>query len=191
MPKVNLLDGSGVPRRSDLKLGGLELSVVTDDHSMLSDSQKFLVKFFERKTGGKRLARRDDFDPMEITKYLPYIALFELDIKDKGKINNIKIRLVGTALANFYGEWTGHELIGDERESSIQQAHPETHNRILVLTEMVLKKKKPIILYCDQVSDNRSHWQIKILAIPFSRNGTEVDMLFTCSELINSLGLSS
>lgn len=185
MPKVNLLDGSGVPRRSDLTLNGFEMSVVADDLSGLSDDQKFLVEFFEKKTGGDRFACREDFDPIEIIKYLPYVTIFELDVNDKGKINDIKVRLFGTALSDFYGEWTGRYLKADEPENSLKLVHPKTYNRIFAMTKLVLKKKKPVSLYSDQVSADRSYWKIKNLAIPFSTSGTEIDMLFMYTELTN------
>ncbi len=185
MPKVNLLDGSGVPRRSELNLNGFEMSVVADDHSSLTVNQKFLVEFFESKTDGKRLANRNDFEPEEIIKYLPYVTIFDLDVNDRGEINDIKVRLFGTALSDFYGEWTGRYLKADDRKDSLKLTHPKTYKRIFAMTALLLIKRKAVSLFSDQVSAERSYWKIRNLAIPFSRNGTDIDMLFMYTELNN------
>ncbi len=183
--KVNLLNKSGAPSRGDLNLNSFEMSVVADDHSGLTDGQRFLVDFFEGKTGGKRFACRDDLDPAEIIKYLPYITIFELDINDEGMVNDLKVRLFGTAMSDFYGEWTGRVVKNDIGADSLKQTFPDSFNRILAMTSFLLEKRMPIILESEQVSDDRPYWQVKNLAIPFSQSGSDIDMMFMYVELTN------
>lgn len=107
VPKVNHLDESGAPRRKELDLKAYKSCAVADDYSGLTTDQRFLLEFFDGKTEGKRFPRRDDFKPEELIKYLPYISLLDLAVNESGGLKDAKVRLFGTALAHFYGEWTG------------------------------------------------------------------------------------
>jgi hypothetical protein len=59
--------------------------------------------YLTRKRGDRPMASRADIDPTEIREFLPYVVL--VDIHD----NPLRVyyRLVGTRIAEFYGEFTG------------------------------------------------------------------------------------
>jgi hypothetical protein len=62
-----------------------------------------MADYLSRKRAGRPMASRADVDPTEIRAFLPYVVL--VDIHD----NPLRVyyRLVGTRIAEFYGEFTG------------------------------------------------------------------------------------
>ncbi len=164
-------------------MNGYEIIAVEDDHSRLTENQGFLVSFFDGKTGGDRLACRNDLNPAEIINFLPYVSLFELSLDEQATVKDIKCRLFGTGLVDFYGEWTGKTIRNNDSSDALKNIHPNTHDRLIGMINKMIRVKKPVTLYSEQVSEDRSYWQIRNLAIPFAKNGHDIDMLFMYTEL--------
>jgi hypothetical protein len=78
--------------------------------------------YLTRKRGGRPMASRADIDPTEIREFLPYVVL--VDIQD----NPIRVyyRLVGTRIAEFYGEFTGTWM----RDRPISEAYRHIAEKI-------------------------------------------------------------
>jgi hypothetical protein len=64
---------------------------------------KRMADYLTRKRGGRAMASRADIDPTEIREFLPYIVLVDIE-RDPLRVY---YRLVGTRIAEFYGEFTG------------------------------------------------------------------------------------
>jgi hypothetical protein len=62
-----------------------------------------MAGYLARKRGDRPLSSRADIDPTEIREFLPYVVL--VDIQDDPL--RVYYRLVGTRIAEFYGEFTG------------------------------------------------------------------------------------
>jgi hypothetical protein len=62
-----------------------------------------MAAYLTRKRGGRAVASRADIDPTEIREFLPYIVLVDIE-RDPLRVY---YRLVGTRIAEFYGEFTG------------------------------------------------------------------------------------
>jgi hypothetical protein len=76
--------------------------LITQDE-VSSEVVRRMGDYLTRKRGGRQVASRADIDPTEIREYLPYIVL--VDIHDDPL--RVYYRLVGTRIAEFYGEFTG------------------------------------------------------------------------------------
>lgn len=59
--------------------------------------------YLSRKRGDRAMASRADIDPTEIREFLPYVVLVDIE-RDPLRVY---YRLVGTRIAEFYGEFTG------------------------------------------------------------------------------------
>lgn len=59
--------------------------------------------YLDRKRGARQLPARADIDPCELVSSLPYMVLVDI------QTNPLRVfyRLVGTKIAEFYGEFTG------------------------------------------------------------------------------------
>jgi hypothetical protein len=62
-----------------------------------------MAAYLARKRGDRPMAARADIDPTEIRDFLPYIVLVDIE-RDPLRVY---YRLVGTRIAEFYGEFTG------------------------------------------------------------------------------------
>ena len=76
-----------------------------------------MAGYLARKRGERPMSSRADIDPTEIREFLPYVVL--ADIQDDPL--RVYYRLVGTRIAEFYGEFTGtwmHDNRTKRRSSS-------------------------------------------------------------------------
>lgn len=76
---------------------------LVDPSEITSSTVKFMGDYLARKRGGRPMATRADFEPTEVREMLPYVVL--VDIYDDPL--RVYYRLVGTRIAEFYGEFTG------------------------------------------------------------------------------------
>jgi hypothetical protein len=74
-----------------------------DPSEITSGMIQRMANYLARKRGERVLASRADIDPTEIREFLPYVVL--VDIQDNPL--QVYYRLVGTRIAEFYGEFTG------------------------------------------------------------------------------------
>lgn len=68
-----------------------------------SDMIRRMAAYLARKRGERAMASRDDIDPLELREYLPYVVLVDIQAAPL----KVFYRLVGTRIAEFYGEFTG------------------------------------------------------------------------------------
>ena len=76
---------------------------LVDGNQIASTTIKRMADYLARKRGPRALATRGDFEPTEVRELLPYVVL--VDIYDDPL--RVYYRLVGTRIAEFYGEFTG------------------------------------------------------------------------------------
>jgi len=62
-----------------------------------------MAGYLKRKRGSRPLPSRADIDPTEIRDFLPYVVLVDIQPDPL----RVYYRLVGTRIAEFYGEFTG------------------------------------------------------------------------------------
>jgi len=62
-----------------------------------------MAAYLVRKRGERAMASRADIDPTEIREFLPYVVLVDIENDPL----RVYYRLVGTRIAEFYGEFTG------------------------------------------------------------------------------------
>lgn len=164
-------------QRNKIDLPGFEVSVVGDDTSHLSDSQKYLLEYFDKKTGGNRLAKRSDLVPQELVEHLPNIFLHDIIYDEHNLLTGIKVRLFGTNIVEFYGELTGH-TIWKNAESRIEEDFPQSHERAFRTVGLILEARAPIIAIAQEFERDRPYLKLVILRIPFSDDGTNINMAF-------------
>ncbi len=128
------------------------------------------LKYFEARTGGTRMPRRDDISPEEMKAILPEVALLEPIYDETGLVVDAKGLLEGTKLDNFYGSLTG-TLISD-------YPVPIVSDRILVACRRCIEIAKPIVVVADALSEQKNYLTITVLYVPMSNDGVRVDRIF-------------
>ncbi len=174
-----------LPQRGDLKLSKPKIFAVNkDNHCHLTDGQKYLVNFFNGKAKGNKPVSRHDFDPIEIITYLPNVALFDLFKDETGKLKDINVRLFGTALVDFFGEWTGSGLDEKGNKASFKETLPDTYNKVTMLINSALEHEKPMVLNNKETGFGSGRWGVSTLVVPLSKDNCAIDMIFLHTELI-------
>lgn len=128
------------------------------------------LRYFEEKTGGKRLPCRGDLKPEELKSILPEIALFEPIYDEDGSFIDVRGLLEGTKLDSFYGSITG-KLMSDYPNKLVS-------DRILQACRHCVDIAKPIVVSADALSDQKNFLKITVLYVPMSENGTTIDRIF-------------
>lgn len=181
-----IFDGNSHVHRSHMKMAGIEIVDVPNDFSGLGDDHKFLLSYFNVKKGGKKILSRKDINPAELTKFLPCVTLIDLEFDETGELNDMCLRLVGTALVDFYGEWTGKKVMSDDSKTGVKNTFPETHMRIIKLGYVSLEKRKPFMFYAKEVSPSHEHLKLNNLVVPLSNDDENINMLFVYSTLTSN-----
>lgn len=138
-----------------------------------------ILKYFEAKTKGKRMAKRSDLNPKDLAIWLPSICLMD-PIYEQGdqekNIIDIHLPLIGTALAGFYGENTGKNL------SDIPSANTSDRtiqNRIFQIFQHTIGARNPVISHSvSNLTPSHAYLTIFGLHLPFSSDGLTVDQVF-------------
>ena len=74
-----------------------------DPGEVTSATVQRMAAYLARKRGERPMASRADIDPIEIREFLPYVVLVDIERQPL----RVYYRLVGTRIAEFYGEFTG------------------------------------------------------------------------------------
>jgi hypothetical protein len=74
-----------------------------DQGNVTSGMIQRMAAYLARKRGERAIASRADIDPTEIREFLPYVVLVDIESDPL----RVYYRLVGTRIAEFYGEFTG------------------------------------------------------------------------------------
>lgn len=171
------------PKQHEIDWTGFDLSEVKTGDSSLSSAHRFLVNYFEAKTGGRRLARREDLDPVELSKYLPNIFLHDLIFDEQGSLCSVLVRLFGTNMVDFFGELTGRSMHREEGDD-IKDTSQQPHARMFRSMDLMLQVRTPVIANVEQISQDRPFARMQSLRIPLSQDGTNIDLVFGHAELI-------
>lgn len=116
-----------------------------------------ILRFVEAKTGGARMLRRQDFTPADFRKYLSNIMLLDVAFDDDGVPADGIIRLMGSSLAAYYGEYTGKSVL----------AHPsKSGSRMIRAMQMMAETGKCVVIYTAQLEADREFYKIISLIVP-------------------------
>lgn len=70
-----------------------------------------LVAYRNGKTGGLRLPKRSEIRPTDIKEMIADICIMEPVYGQKGEIEDVIVRLIGTNATSFYGEFTNRSVM--------------------------------------------------------------------------------
>jgi hypothetical protein len=122
-----------------------------------------MAGYLARKRGDRPLSSRADIDPTEIREFLPYVVL--VDIQD----NPLRVyyRLVGTRIAEFYGEFTGTWM----HDRPISDAYRKVAERIY---RALIETKAPVYGITEMRTRSDAMVSYEWGYFPLSNDGTNV-----------------
>ena len=133
------------------------------------ESIERLLDYIDKKTGGTRLPKRADINPVELKELLPEICFFTPVYDDGGCVSDVIVTLQGTKAVNFYGEHTG--------KSVLQHPSPEVGRRILTAVAATVQERRPKLASATSLSQQKDYLTMKALYIPMAENGEAIDRL--------------
>lgn len=133
-----------------------------------------VMSFFESKTKGERMARRADFTPTELLKFLPYMGLLEPKVDDSGNIEDIYCRVCGSKCVILYGELTNSWL------SSLEDS--QIYSRIKKRCQITYDQHKEFAVSLQVLSKEEEHITIRALYVPLSGDNKIVDKVLVFIE---------
>ncbi len=174
-----LLDDPTAPHRIDLKTSTFDVKEVTDASVELSEAQKSILAYFHDKTEGKRLVCRSDLKPNEMVKYLPNVALYDIEYDDRGEVSDVICRLFGTVLAGFYGEFTGLSV----HSEIVKNASPDLQYRLLLQVNAAVNYRNAVTSVATASFGCIAGMRIFTLTIPMATNDSDIDKIFMYIEV--------
>jgi len=150
------------------------------DDPRASDAGRALMNFVHERTGGgARLLKRSDFSPMDIKPYLTNIMILDMICDDKGAVLDGVIRLMGSNVAAYYGEFTG-KLISEHAS--------EAGERFVASAQAVIDANGPSIGRSDQSIPDGERLSVKTCWIPISDAGGAITQVLGHIQLFNYAG---
>ena len=127
-----------------------------------------LYRYWRRMAGDRAYPAREDLDPAHIPKLLPNVFLADV-LRFDDRPNDYLYRLIGTAIVDIEGEWTGTslgEMLPDREELSLlwQQYDTAADGIASFRREKVKWEEEKRLVY-------------EVLLLPLSSDGETVDML--------------
>jgi hypothetical protein len=147
---------------------------------MATEAGQKLLAFFEEKTGGTRPVTRRDFTPADLRSRLQNIMMVDLAYDDFGDVSDAVIRLLGSALAAYYGEYTGRSVL----------THPSQSGARLLKAANCSRENgdAPVIVRVFQDDPELPQLDIRTLYIPIADNMGNIVQGLMMAEFFNRQG---
>jgi hypothetical protein len=150
-----------------------------DDIHLTDDARNILAIFYSKTKGARPIERRD-FTPADLKKYLPHVMIFDVGYLEDGQANDAVIRLLGSTLAEYYGEYTGRSVL----------EHPsQSGNRALLAINMSLENEHcPIVVTVSQTNPELPLLDIRGVYIPIAGENGKIQQGFMHTQMFDRQG---
>lgn len=125
-----------------------------------------VLAYWESRRRGESLPRRDDIRPQEIKRALPHLVLLDL-IPDEEAVHGFRLmtRLIGTHVAQYFGEITGQDIAEMENEAAAR--------RIYHLCALAREHRQPFLSVVRGFAPGREHLDAYALYMPLAGKADE------------------
>lgn len=130
------------------------------------------MAYWDHIRGVRAIPRRNDLDPVDIPKLLPFIML--VDVLDQPL--DFKFRLIGTEIDAIISD----DYVG-RRFSAIR--HMASGNKVWADYQTVVRGRRPLTGPVDYVGTDHYVRGIRHCLMPLSADGETVDMVFVAVEI--------
>jgi len=149
------------------------------DDPKASEAARALMRFFRECTGGTRLLRRTDFSPVDIKAYLTNILILDVIYGDDGLVSDGVIRLMGSNVATYYGEFTGR-LVNE---------HPsDSGARFVLSARTAVDCRGPVVGHAAQSVPDKSRYSVKTCWVPIADDSGEIGQMLGHIQLFRLSG---
>ncbi|MCK0068086.1 hypothetical protein [Kordiimonas laminariae] len=166
---MNSDDFQNRPPRITGDVGGFSVSLASgEDDPRASLAGQEIMKFFQAKTEGQRLATRTDFTPRDFQKYLPKIALIDLLYDASGKVEDGVLRVSGSDLDAIFGPSTGMKVMD----------HPSgVGYRCIETAKLAVRERANVLADAQEVHPSKPFWTSRSVNIPLADEAGKITQL--------------
>jgi hypothetical protein len=153
-------------------LAGYRVDVLSaSDIGVLDDDARWLLGYTEgRVLAGDTYARRSVLRPGEMKRILPNVLILEPEFSERGRLLDLRVRLMGTSVSWFYGEAGGNSVRGFDDDMATQRA--------LETAALCCGAKEPVIGISFRINHSVPYFPVTVLMIPLAENGHDISHLF-------------
>lgn len=127
----------------------------------------FMLSYWVSKHEGDHLPSRADIRPTEIVRHLDHLVI--MDITGSPPEFSLIVRLIGTHVANFYGEITGQDINAMDNKAAAR--------RIYQMCDMVLQENQPQLSVTPAFAPDRQYLQAYALYLPLYDGQKAIDKI--------------
>lgn len=135
----------------------------------------FFFNYWDSKHSKDHLPTRADIRPSEVAKHLDHLVI--MDIEREKEDFALKVRLIGTHVANFYGEISGKDI------KAMQ--NPNAVNRIYHLSGLVLTQKTPQLSVTPAFAPDRQYLEAYALYLPLFDASGDVKKILVAVDVLS------
>lgn len=115
-----------------------------------------VLRYWRSRRQEGRLPSRPDIRPEDLSDVLPHLVL--MDAVGDGADLRLQVRLIGTHVADFYGEITGRDIMDMSNEQAAL--------RIYDAARHVLTNREPLLAFVEGYAPDRQHLNAYALYMP-------------------------
>ncbi|NVJ96901.1 MAG: PAS domain-containing protein [Alphaproteobacteria bacterium] len=135
----------------------------------------FFYHYWLSKHSEGHLPRRSDIRPSEVARHLDHVVIMDV-VRDSDSFA-LKVRLIGTHVANFYGEISGQDI------KAIQ--NPNAVNRIYHLSGLVIAHKIPQMSVTPAFAPDRQYLEAYALYMPLFGDSDDVEKIMVAVDVLS------
>ena len=138
----------------------------------------FFLDLWRQKGGEQKAISRADITPREMKQYLEHVVLMDV-VRDQNTWR-LQVRLVGSHVANFYGDITGKDIRVMENSKAIE--------RIYFISGKVIEGKEPAMTVSPAFSPDKLYMEAVALYMPLFDKDGEVNKIMVAVHVASSPG---
>ena len=142
-------------------------------HNPVADD---VLAYWQGKCRDGTLPRRADIRPEELKQDLPHIVLLDL-VPDSDATHGFRLitRLIGTHVAQYFGEITGRDIADMENKAAAK--------RIYHMCALAKEHKQPFLSVVKGFAPGREYMEAFALYLPLSDDGETVDKIMVAVDV--------
>lgn len=182
-------DGTSFNALNDIDLKwsyseGAILIPAVENLEMLTSQQRVMWDLFYPSGAEIKPILRSEINPSKMLALLPDIWLYDLILDQQGTLLEIKSRLQGTRIDEFYGSGQHDHFVLTDFEDKLSLKKEDEVVRTIKLALMLCETEMPLFGHVKQLSDDLSHLSEHNLVFPVCHNSDHINMMIGHTEVL-------
>jgi len=138
------------------------------------------LEYFQDKAGPRKMAARADLRPEQIKPYLSRFVMFDLMLDDAGHLQDIRGRILGAKIIDFYGNFTNRSLKENTNKRAVA--------RVFRAVEQMVEQKSAVLTVAQGSVTGLKSFMVNSLYIPLSDDDDRPNYLAGAVEFVPVAG---